>query len=343
MSAPEALTSPSKRRSKRRVRAVAVVMMTVVVILVLVGSLVFYYSCLYRTKLAFSREPAFVPILGHTEPEVIKVGTAYYLYYRTDHSIAVAVSSDGLIWSDNDTVVRASASEWDSNETIAPSVLLDNGTYYLYYEAMDSATGHRAIGLATSTSPTGPFSKYGGNPVLTASEPWEDNVVGTPVVTKIGTTFYLFYHGFSDGSDRIGVAYSQSLLGPWTKEPANPILDVGMPGAWDDAKVAPSSVIVSGCRVWVFYEGFDGTNPETLTSWRIGVATATLDPEGKITGLSRDKDPVLDLGQDWDKNTVQLPSVIVEGKQLWMYYSGHDGSAFRLGRAVASVPWFAWP
>lgn len=54
-------------------------------------------------------------------------------------------------------------------------------------------------------------------------------------------------------------------------------------------------------------------------------------------------DPVLDLGQGWDSNTVQLPSVIVEGKQLWMYYSGHDGSAFRLGRAVAPVPWFVWP
>ena len=68
-----------------------------------------------------------------------------------------------------------------------------------------------------------------------------------------------------------------------------------------------------------------------------------MDSEGRINGLARDKDPVLDLGQDWDNNTVQLPSVTVEGKELWMYYSGHDGSSFRLGRAVAPVPWFTWP
>ena len=38
--------------------------------------------------------------LGHTEPEVIRVNRTFYLYYRTDSSIAVANSTNGTNWTD---------------------------------------------------------------------------------------------------------------------------------------------------------------------------------------------------------------------------------------------------
>ncbi len=303
----------------------------------------FYYPWYGRWQ--FERNPG-TPLtcgsqqcLGHTEPEVISVNSTLYLYYRTDHSIAVArnSSNDGTRWTDiNRTAIGPSPSGWDSAEVIAPSVIQVRGTYYLFYEATNNtSTGPRAIGVATSTGPIENFTKYPGNPILTASGGWEGHIIGTPVVTKIGSMFYMFYHGFDGNHDRIGIAYSSDLL-HWTKETSNPILDVGQQRSWDSAEVAPSSTNVAGPVVWLFYEGFNEA------SWRIGIASGIVNQtDMTIKGLTKDPSPILDLGLpgSFDDHTVQLPSVILspDRKQLWMYYSGNDGSAFRLGRAVASV------
>jgi hypothetical protein len=137
------------------------------------------------------------------------------------------------------------------------------------------------------------------------------------------------------------VAYSKvGPLGPWIKEANNPILDVGEPGDWDDSKVAPSSGYVLNSSLLVFYEGFDGINKTSQTSWRIGVAEGSIDPaDGRISELKKHRLPVLDLGVNgtWDDNAVQLPSIIRNGTEIWMYYSGNDGKGFWLGRATTSA------
>jgi len=114
------------------------------------------------------------------EPEVISVGNALYLYYRTDHSIAVATNSsdDGTNWTDMTTVLTPSPSGWDSGEVIAPSVVIVNSTYYLFYEANDSSTGRRAIGVAISSSPTGSFTKCS---YFMKQKPWRMPVPTIPV------------------------------------------------------------------------------------------------------------------------------------------------------------------
>ncbi len=286
-------------------------------------------------ELTFAKDLSTSPLLGYTEPEVIRVNRTFYLYYRTDSSIAVAKSTNGQNWNDLTTVLAPSPTGWDSGEVISPSLIIDQGTYYLFYEADDaSRPGNRAVGLATSTNPTGPFTKHPNNPILTPSQPWEGNIVGTPAITKIGATYYLFYHGFSDGKDRGGVAYSNNLLS-WTKEANNPILDTGPASSWDSEKVAPSDVYSSATSLWVFYEGYNGT------SWRIGLATGTQDPtDRRVKTLTKQPASILDLGSpgSFDSHTLQLPTIVLVGPQLWLYYSGNDGQAFRLGRATAPTP-----
>jgi beta-xylosidase len=297
---------------------------------------------------SFRKNPSSPLLLGHTEPDVIKVGSTFYMYYRNDGtskpSISVASSSDGLQWQERGTVLTASSSGFDSAEVIAPSVLYDNGVYYLYYESDDaSQIGQRRVGVATSTSPIGPFTKNGV--VLDYSGGWEGTIVGTPAIAKssINNKYYLFYHGYSSGSDRIGVAYSTSPTGPFTKEPNNPILDIGPSGSWDDNKVAPSSAYFDGASntMIVFYEGFDGVQVP-IVHWRIGIADGSINPlDGRIKSLVRrtGANPIIDLGVSgsWDDATVQLPSAIKMGTEMWVYYSGNDGSAFRLGRAIANI------
>jgi hypothetical protein len=90
----------------------------------------------------------------------------------------------------------------------------------------------------------------------------------------------------------------------------------------------------------VFYEGFDGVSVP-IVNWRIGIANGAIDPvDGRIKSLARfSANPIVNLGPSgsWDDTTVQLPSAIRVGNEMWVYYSGNDGSAFRVGRAVANI------
>jgi beta-xylosidase len=58
--------------------------------------------------------------------------------------------------------------------------------------------------------------------------PWEGGVVEGPFIARRGDWFYMFYSGNgccgAGCNYALGVARSKSLLGPWEKNPANPIL-----------------------------------------------------------------------------------------------------------------------
>jgi arabinan endo-1,5-alpha-L-arabinosidase len=56
--------------------------------------------------------------------------------------------------------------EWAINDLWAPHIVLHDGTYYLYFSARQYGTGRMAIGVATATSPTGPFKEKGA-PIVT--------------------------------------------------------------------------------------------------------------------------------------------------------------------------------
>lgn len=188
-------------------------------------------------------------------------------------------SSNGLDWIEHGTIYTATSSGFESAEVIAPTVLFENGTWYMWYEADDAAQpGRRRVGLATATNPiNGPWIRRGIALNFFSPNTDEGSLLGTPAIAKVGTHYLLFYHGFSDkngtarSADRIFVAYANSPLGPWTKEGGNstprPILDLG--SGWECCKVAPSSVVVYGDRVMVFYEGWNGIQ-EHIINWQRG-------------------------------------------------------------------------
>lgn len=64
--------------------------------------------------------------------------------------------------------------------------------------------------------------------ILRNDSSWEGAVVEGPFIVHRGEWFYLFYSGGGccgrDCSYALGVARAQKLLGPWEKDPANPIL-----------------------------------------------------------------------------------------------------------------------
>ena len=77
--------------------------------------------------------------------------------------------------------------QWERNQhpiTEAPWMLKHRGTYYLLYSGGGADTEDYAIGYAKSKSPTGPFVKYSGNPIMKKGSgvfgPGHCSVIKTP-------------------------------------------------------------------------------------------------------------------------------------------------------------------
>jgi arabinan endo-1,5-alpha-L-arabinosidase len=116
------------------------------------------------------------PVLNKNfpDPTVIKAHDGYYYVYGTNTSIngrtvnmQVAKSGDLVNWEHVGDALP-NRPTWADRDFWAPHVLYDsaNQTYYLYYsgESTSDAIG-KCLGVATSKSPTGPFTDK-GQPLL---------------------------------------------------------------------------------------------------------------------------------------------------------------------------------
>lgn len=88
---------------------------------------------------------------------------------------------------------REGSSDYCPNE--GPYMLKHNGTYYLLYSASGWAGPTYATGYATSDSPTGPFTKFEHNPILSQSD--YEGVYGPghgSVTTDDNGVHWMIYH-----------------------------------------------------------------------------------------------------------------------------------------------------
>lgn len=87
----------------------------------------------------------------------------------------------------------SSSNYWNEGAVI----IKNNGIYYLLYSANCYCNANYAVGYAISSSPMGPFTKYGGNPILSnaglsnyVSGPGHNSVVRSPDNSEL----FMVYH-----------------------------------------------------------------------------------------------------------------------------------------------------
>ncbi|MEO6454656.1 MAG: glycoside hydrolase family protein, partial [Ginsengibacter sp.] len=89
-----------------------------------------------------------------------------------------------------------------------------------------------------------------------------------PLIKKTDDRYCLFYMGNSNGktnTKRIGLAFSNSLNGPWHK-PDKPLLEAGATGAWDDhCTTNPAFVKHNNGEYWLYYKSWNTKEYETST------------------------------------------------------------------------------
>lgn len=121
-----------------------------------------------------------------------------------------------------------------------PCVVRVGDTYYLFYDAKGDVTGGDntdgemyGLGVASSTSPYGPWTRSANNPILTVgtSGAWDGLRVNIPCViydhyeTDSNKKWKIIYCGVATGPVRkLGYAYASDPEGPWTKHVGNPVI-----------------------------------------------------------------------------------------------------------------------
>lgn len=188
--------------------------------------------------------------------DVIKVGQTYYVYYTKipdadpkywgagywGASVWCAKSEDeGFTWTEiGEMLDVGEKGKWDSQAVFTPNILYANGKYYLFYTGVKPTPGNpngefennnitdiTAIGVAVSDSPTGPFKRISGEPILKVSvepEKFDSYRVDDASLLYRNGLYWLYYKGRSlvagqagPAHTGMGVAFSKYPEGPYTK------------------------------------------------------------------------------------------------------------------------------
>lgn len=109
-------------------------------------------------------------------PFVDSTGKAW-LYWKNDGNAigretwikVQPLSSDGLTLTGRPTKLFKQTEPWEGHLVEAPAVVEVDGIFHLFYSGNDYGSADYAVGHATATSPTGPFTKD-PEPVLTTND-----------------------------------------------------------------------------------------------------------------------------------------------------------------------------
>jgi len=143
----------------------------------------------------------------------------------------------------NPVLATGPSGAWDSAHVAPGSLIRDTNTFHLLYAGSDGQTWQ--IGYAKSPDLT-TWSKDSENPILSSGPDgaWDETLVHGSSIIKEDDTYHLLYRGQGGArnTDRIGHATSPDLK-TWTKNPENPVLDIGRAGAWDDTHVFGPAIL----------------------------------------------------------------------------------------------------
>lgn len=196
------------------------------------------------------------------------------------------------------------------------------GTTVIFHEGIYKAWGEAVDGIDYATSPDGrTWTIHPASPVLVPGpdpESWYDvDATDVPSIVLVDGVYHMFYSCIAaDGNNRIAHATSSDGIA-WTKDPANPVLDLGPPGSIDESEVMHPCVIYEAplFRLWYnAHEDAPGDTPQ-----RIAYATS-------YDGVTwaRYPSPVLEPGApgDWDDDALFMMNVVHYQATYYMFYTG---------------------
>jgi predicted GH43/DUF377 family glycosyl hydrolase len=225
-------------------------------------------------------------------------------------------------------------SEWASRDVLNPSVVARESALFNFYSGFDGNTWH--TGLATSRD--GVYWQTHGIVLSPRPNTWEgDYIAANGAAVWDGDAFLYWYQAGPKGRTRIALARSQDGRN-WGRE-ANPVLDFGPRGSWDEISLGDPYVVFTGDYFYLYYLGQDRARRQ-----RLGVARSR---DGARFEKLR-SNPVMELGgyDAFDEAGLGEPAVWRSHGAYWMLYTGRDRSERRrmgLARSTDGVRWERTP
>jgi len=290
-------------------------------------------------------------------PSVLFNGTMYHMWYSSYNdnpsSIGYATSADGITWTKYDdpattdppydesdpVLYPGSPGTYDDEHVSSPTVILVDDLYHMWYagDGESSDPGNSKICHATSSDGI-MWTKDTLNPVVNrgVNGTWDDYWLFEPCVVYDGDIYHMWYCAWNGNYPpdrvRIGHATAPHPDSSWTKDPNNPILDIGAFNSWDYDRVDAPSVVFDGSKFHMFYSG------GSYLKWQVGYATSA---DGSQWEKLKNN-PVLSYGnsEEFDAINVSHCSVIMDtlNNQFKMWYIGaRSDFNGHIGYATASI------
>ncbi|MCA1596047.1 MAG: hypothetical protein LC772_06450 [Chloroflexi bacterium] len=226
----------------------------------------------------------------------------YMMYYRsflyrnsgggistssTPTGIALETSTDGNNFTPYNSglpVIPNGSGGIGANGIYAPSVLVDNvGSPLKMVFEENPSSGTQRVAKAESTDGI-TWTNFAI--IITPQYQWEGysngqiiGNVGTPSIEKFGSTYYVFYHGFT-GVNQSGCLARGFASGPsltsLTKCASNPVLR-GTTGTWSDIGIGRGDVFQEGAYYYCVFEALKGSalcTASTGSGWGIAQSSA---------------------------------------------------------------------
>ncbi len=161
---------------------------------------------------------------------VVKENGMYYMFAEGEHAnhAEMLTSRDGVTWKwEGELDVRATNGKQPAKRPCGtPTVWVENGQWYLFYEWLD-----RGVWLAKTNDPMSRvWTKVQEGPVLSPGPgSYDKDLIAVDQVFKYRGVYFAIYHGSGSGEElprtwNTDIARSIDLV-HWTKYAGNPIVD----------------------------------------------------------------------------------------------------------------------
>jgi glycosyl hydrolase family 43 len=219
------------------------------------------------------------------DPSILHWNGTYYGFSTQNFAapsqtinIQVSTSPDGVQWTPlNGDDALPNLPPWaQEGDTWAPSVVHDatDNRFVMYYTATDSASGDQCIGMATSSSPLGPYSDTSGVPV--ECQVGEGGSIDPDVFTDNSGNSWLIWKNDGNHIGDPTAIWSVPLAPNFTMEPVQPVeLLQNNPSTWEGPVIeGPDMVETSSNNYDLFYSG----SYEGSSTYGIGWASCPAGP-----------------------------------------------------------------
>ena len=308
--------------------------------------------------------------LGYNDPDVVKAGTTYVMYFTHAFSdpnnpnasgIYRATSTNGTSWTLDPNIRVAPASTlsaWDGVKTETPNLVYFNNKWHMYYCGIGS-NGIYQIGHATSTD-LYTWTKDSLNPLLTPSSITDGSMVlhvCEPGAVIFNSRIYLFFvvtkarpasdnGGFPAGKIDIYLAQSVGTSGSGFTTPVK-VLSQGSryPASSGYAGYSTVNVQVNGGTLHLFHDVYwNNGNPGETDPWD-GYYQVAIEHAQSTNGTSWVEDTAPIWKRDmftWTAREMRSPSVIRDGTLWTMWFAGDNVSTVtwtgQMGIGYATAP-----